>query len=77
MRWHPTAHDQIIGSDLLRQRLDFDRRFDTAPSMGIQGDEHLRRSTARQTALHRIGVGITAILRAQGHLGRFGDEGIT
>ena len=31
MRWHLTAHDQIIGSDLLRQRLDFDRRFDTAP----------------------------------------------
>jgi hypothetical protein len=45
--------------------------------MGIQGDEHLRRSTAQQTALHCIGVGMTAILRAQGHLGRFGDEGIT
>jgi hypothetical protein len=31
MTLHPTAHDQIIGADVLRP--DFDRRSHTAPSM--------------------------------------------
>jgi hypothetical protein len=73
----PTAHDQIIGADLLRPQLDFDRRSDTAPSIGIRGDEHLRSSAARQIELYRVGVAMTAIRRAKRQLGRSGNEGIT